>query len=837
MRRSNTESSVAMTNAPEEMIHLDLSDGVLNVQTPAGYTRNFDFPAVAVAFGGKRIEAGTSAGAPRRLDDGSWVAEFADDGYHFTVTVTPGSSDWFFKQVEITTDSELPTPDYLEVDFQKQAAESLKCRGYLCTCTDVKDVVSDEESQGVVPGCGYPLIGRDLFTGIEHPAAFNTIVSEDNGICHWQLRHYPTWQNGKIASCRAVVGLCGNPEERFFDYLDTVRLPVLKSPLVAFCTFWSDPYIGEKEYLVTEENYISLLEAFKKLELRPDIYTLDAGWQDRNSFLRAKECYGGERALMELGRKLREAGSDLSLWVSPNGPVGMSMDFLEKSGVTVGGGKSCHYTGPGYGVMLDKRLQDELIKRACELASPEYGVRHFKVDWDNECATAPEFNEKYPTRNHVREASLNLMAHINHLTREINPDICTRNGRWPSPWHLKFTTHVSLPNGGDCEYADFPALSQRDAGANHRDFMYWCVFVRDRSVFPLDVLDNHEFGHSLRNPFEESPDVWSNTCVWAIMRGSSYHQLTLMPESLEDWQADILRRTIEELRRNPASLITRHSQVFGDCPARGGIYGFRHPAENGSCVIGLRNSSPLPQEYVVPSYAPFYEQTYPVCSRLAAGEKIVFAPHEVKVLHGRMTDDYTLPESVCQLIRQPNSSYKCFMPASSRPDVLKIHQIPELRKTYFKREEKENETGFSFGVMVPWRMRKFKVLFKVNGRDCTASDIEFRTSRFSYCRESSYTAPFSELAFGIPGTGERKNPDSMAERNARYFAADIPQGGEVFFSITIKKSGVKSEDIELWVSGCEAPARHPEDGEIELPPNLIMCMPQPLGFPRSLRLL
>ena len=34
-------------------------------------------------------------------------------------------------------------------------------------------------------------------------------------------------------------------------------------------------------------------------------------------------------------------------------------------------------------------------------------VYQYKVDWDNECSTSPEFTELYPTVNHVREASTN----------------------------------------------------------------------------------------------------------------------------------------------------------------------------------------------------------------------------------------------------------------------------------------------------------------------------------------------------------------------------------------------------------------------------------------------
>lgn len=820
----------------KEKITFHLTENNLTAVTDSGITRDFNFPAVAISINGKRIEARTPAGGPRKLSGGGWEAAFEDGPCKFLVTVFPGGSEWFFKQVEVSSETELPTPDYLEVDYQKTRAPGLRRYGYMSSFRKAGKAISEEESSGLVPGCGYPLLGEDLFTGLEHPAAFNTVLSNRGETSAWQLRHFPIWQKGKIKSVRAVIGLSRNPRERFFDYLDTIRLPRLKSPLIAFCTFWSDPYKGNMEYLVNSDSYESLLDAFIKLDLRPDVYTLDAGWQDRKSFFRAKRAYGGERALKEFGKKLRAAGSDLSLWVSTNGPIGMDMDFLRGQGIAVGGGFSSHYSGFNYGVMMDPKLEKALVRRFCELTSPEYGTLHFKVDWDNECATSPEFDRIYPTRDHVREASINMMARLNALERKINPRVLTRNGRWPSPWHLMLSSHVSLPDGGDCEYADFPSLNQRDSSTTHRDLIYWCVHVRDESVFPLDVYDNHEFCHSLRNPFQESPGVWSNTCVWAIMRGTSYHQFTLMPESLEEWQVKILRRTLEVLRKHAPEIITGRSRMFGGNPAVGEIYGFLHPGPGGTVLVALRNSSPLPQEYELPGFAPYYEQYYPDCRCFRAGEKIVFAPHEVKVLSGGKDRETSSLPCPCQLVPVSGSRYECYLPASRRPDVRKIHQITELRLIQSDTRKGADGLELCFGLRVPWRMRNFKLLFRITGKNREHIKPVLLTSRFANCNASSYAVPIMEIPYGQPGYGEVKNPDTFPQRNARYFAADLPQGGEVFCRLTLSGAAISAKDIELWVSGYEAPARLPEKKQFRFRTDLCLPLPHPDGFALSLRL-
>ena len=815
------------------MMILTLEGCRLRAENSGGIIRDFAFPAAAVSIGGTRIEARTPVGRARRLPGGGWKALFADGPCRFTVTVTPGGPDWFFKQVEIASSAGLPTPDYVEVDFQRTRAPKLRRYGYMSSAG--KEPNSEEEGSGMVPGCGYPLMGDDLFTGLEHPAAFNTVLETKGTTAVWNLRHFPVWKGGKIKSVRAVVGLSREPRERFFDYLHTVRLPV-SAPLIAFCSFWSDPSLGGFEYRVTRDNYDSLLEAFTKLGLRPDVYTLDAGWQERRSFFRAKRAVGGERGLKDFAEKVRAAGSDLSLWISINGPVGMDMDFLRSKGIAVGGGVSCHYSGDNYAVMMDPRLKRTLLRRFCKLASPEYGVRHFKVDWENECATAPGFASLYPTRDHVREACIDIMASFNAAERKIDPRVRTRNGRWPSPWLLSLSSHVSLPDGGDCEYASFPALSQRDRSANHRDLLYWCVHVRDESVFPLDAYDNHEFSHSLRNPFQESPGVWSNACVWAVMRGTSYHQFTLMPESLEEGQVKILRRTFEVLRHHAAEIITARSRMVGGCPGRGGIYGFLHPGKEGKILLALRNGSPLPQTYRLPAHAPFYEQFYPDFRRFRAGEKVVFGPHEVKVLSGGPAWEDPGPPSPCQLIPAGEGGYACFLPASRRPDVRKIHRIPKLRLIQSETGKSAECLTLCFGLRVPWRMREFKMLFRVAGEGRNQVKVSLLTSRFRNCGSSACAVPVAELPCGVPGAGEVKNPGVSAPHEGRFFAADLPQGGEVFCRLTLSGAEVEVEDIELWVSGYESPARVPEEGLIRFGRELCLPLPYPEGFPVNLRL-
>jgi hypothetical protein len=784
------------------MLKLQVIKNKLTVISSAGMEKSFKFPAVAVSIRGERIEAATLIGEE---NSGKTICRrYCDGGIEFEVKVTPAAKgDWFFKELTLKTAETLPTPDYVELDRQKLPAGGMKRRGYIATTSNTKRPGAEEEGGGLMPGCGYPVMGRELFAGIEHPAAFNTV----NGDKTYSLRQHPVWENGVIRTCRAVTGMGSSPEELFYTYLDTVRIPALKKPLVSFCSFWSDPYLGNYEYDVNPGNYSSLVNAFSALGIAPEIYTLDAGWQDRKSFFDAKKAFGGNAGLKKVGKLFREHGAELSLWVSHNGPMGMDWDFLGSKGIAVGAGESSTYCGEHYGVMLDKKLEDALCKRFCELASPEYGAVHFKIDWDNDCAVTPEFQEQYPTRDHVREGSINAMIRISDAMRRVNPDVVIRNGWWPSPWWLMSVNHVFLPDSGDSEYATMPALTQRASAANHRDLMYYACLRRDGSLCPPDAFDNHEFPHARRNPFCEYPGDWADTCMWAFLRGATYLPMTLQPESLEPWQVAILRKSLAFARKNASSIYTGNSRMIGGNPNAGEIYGFEHRnARKKQTFLALRNPAPTVQEYKVDSPLPEMVQIYPDFRRVAQGETVTFGPHEVKLIVCS-AEKWELPFEEPFMVTDEG----IFLRNSERPGVKEIYCLPELvnMKTAFV--EIENGIGVEMGLRIPYRMRQSRLLLKLKNCGGEIPVVRLRYSRYGgWHKVSSCQLPVTEIPFGNPGNGESKNPDTTCDTGERYYAFDIPQGGEAFLNLEITNCKVGEKDLELHYSGLMAPARKAE---------------------------
>ena len=771
-----------------------------------------NWPGVAVSINGK-IYQPEKASVPTNPQS----QEFRVGPLRFIVSLQIGK-DFIRKNVLIRSDEALPTPDFVDVDFQQLPDSELEVRGYQPSYAKLQRRTSSEESSGVLPGCGYPLIGKRFFVGLEHPGAFNEITAPGS----YRLRQHPIWHDNCLQCAPVMLGWGENSELAFQKYLQKIRLPRLKKPLFSFCTFWSDPHLGNGEFKVSTEAYLSYARAFASLGLKPDVITLDAGWQNRQSILEPKS----EVDLKRLQGELQKLGINLSLWTTNNGPVGIDPEYLKKAGFSVGGGLGAHYSGNNFAVLMDEKLEERLTQRLVSLVGAEAKAVHFKIDWDNECATAPEFQEKYPTRNHVREATLNVIIRICSAARKVAPKIIFRNGHWPSPWWLLHSGHLSLSDGGDSEYASLPSWDQRNAAATHRDLMYYNILQRDKSALPLDCFDNHEFPEAPRNPFTKSPSVSSDIAWLAILRGSTYLPWKLQPESLEPWQAEMLQEIMKFARSYARKIFVSQGRMVGGHPGRGEVYGFLQSGDRESWCL-LRNPMPLPQRFQLKSTILCENscqqilQMYPCFQEL--DNEICLPAHGVIVMQLRQ-EKMALP---CPGPFQPKGR-KIFLPNSQCPGVDKLYQAPELAIDLLVSTENE----CMLKVRSPYRMRNFQLYIRLSG----AGELRLLGSRYSDGNTSNFAMPVTECFSSPPGYGEAKNPDGIVKLNSRFFSSPLPSGGEVYLRLLLHHAPLDPANLELWVSGFEAPARSAAFSATlagfsrGLPPQ------HPLGFPRLQKL-
>ena len=763
------------------------------------------FPAVRLSV---RNEIYSPEGPGERID--ALTRRWNVRGITFTVSVKRLPRGVWRKRVRIKCSRPLPTPDRVELDRQTVPDPELSRRGYKATTKVTCRPNAEEEGGGLMSGCGYPLIGRHFFAGAEHPAAFATVESSDNSSATYTLVQHPVWDsNGELELADAVFCWTDNAECAFRDYLDSIRIPPRTAPMFSLCSFWSDPYLGNYEYRIEPAQYRSFVDAFHSMGIVPDVYTLDAGWQDRNSIFEPKPSFGGNAGLKALDRHLRKCGSRLGLWVSHNGPMGFSPDYLKSRGFPVGSGESATYCGSDYGVLLDPKFEKALGDRFAELA--RQGVMHLKMDWDNDCATNSDYSERYPTRDHVREGSINAMIRIAARIREANPCLAMRHGWWLSPWWLKHVHYVFLPDSGDSEHASLPSRTQRDSAQTCRDTMYYACFLRDRSAVPLDALDNHEFPHALRNPFHEQPGTASDCLMLVVMRGASYFPLTLQPEALEPWFADLLRGAMRFARTYGHRLYSARASMFGGNPNAGKIYGFRFEQKDGSAWCVLRNPSAMPQDFEWSGETRSGVWIYPYFARFTAGGKIRFAPHEVKVIilsRRRLALPYELP---FQAQVRPDGKTEFRFPAQlscgkAAPMVGKLHWIEQVE--YELRSVNSIDGGIEMIIRIrlPYRMRNTTLNVEVETDRPEKIRLKARQSRYSSDSNASCQLPVTVLSEGQPGHGPRKNPDLNPPCREALFTVPCAEGGEAYYSLFLY--GVDSaKQVRLSVSGCYAPSR------------------------------
>ena len=402
---SADRSAISIAN---EYLTVSLEDGKLHVvNKETKEVLKLDWPAVSVSINGKEIR-------PRRANRNATVTEhgiqqsFSQGGLDFKVSVTLSEYRWLHKNVSISCKQKLATPDYVEVDRQQLPEDGLRLRGYMPT-TVKKDQDNDKENdkenvgKSGIPGCGYPLIGNRFFAGLEHPAGFNFLEKQEHGTLI-RLRHYPVWNGENLGEVSAVFGFSNNGRENFADYLDSIRIPLLSNPLVSFCTFWSDPSLGNYEYISTLEGYQKFFKAFENLGLVPDVFTLDAGWQNMMSLFQAKDSVGGDEGLVKLRDLAEDMGSGLSLWVSHNGLAGYDSEYLESAGYATGKGNAAAYLGEGFGVMMDKKFAGNVEARFCELIGT-VGAKHLNIEGAGAYVRVSQLK---------RQAVDKLIEHVDH---------------------------------------------------------------------------------------------------------------------------------------------------------------------------------------------------------------------------------------------------------------------------------------------------------------------------------------------------------------------------------------------------------------------------------------
>ena len=833
-------------------LSLDFADGMLRATNRrSGSVTILDCPGFILALAGEELAAADFNFDAPAVEPGhvSFAGRHAASGIEAQVVYTLAAEEpWFRKQVSLRAPEGTPTPDRLLVEVQADPPAPVRRVGYGLRGGPDRDEQEGLDIYVAQPGCGYPVWAGDWFVGLEHPTGF-AVPGE-----RLELYHHPVWDDEGVIESFPVVFGPGETHARvaaaFMDYLWRIRRTKLARPFLTITSGWSTRALGGGEYIGSYEGNLVFARAMLDIGLRPDAMAIDAGYFERRSLFRHKGDDASDALFTRFAREIADMGLDLSVWVSHNGRTGFDMEWIREQGWETGEGPGSYAHGE-FVVMMQPEFEEALGRRFEQIVG-EIGARHLKIDWDNECATNGRFAERYPTPEHVREASIGVFNRIDTRMRAANPDLLTRNGWWPSPWWLQWADHVWLATSGDCEYASLPSRTQRDREMTHRDAIYHQITRVSETPFPLDAFDNHGFAHALDNTFSEPVHTWLDNAVMQFTRGSTYLHMCVCPEGLGEGQVRALQGVMDWVHARGEELGTRGTAMFGGSPAEGEVYGFLHPGEGAAWLV-LRNPSPQPQVFATGAalslqlgWAPrTIRQVYPHWQDLALIEGITMLGHEVRLIHllrEPRADPSPIPGAPF-MVRECEGGFEYQFP-SARPLTDEVGplvhpdmQIPEIAAEPTADEPIEGGRRRQWYVAIPHRLARAELYVRIRGDE---QDLDSLTVR---CGTSRYRG--SPMAHTIPAERVFRNENRarmlahfmppLGPRDRDDYVFALPDGGYSSVTLDLLGEGAERVRLEVWVTGWEAPARQsivrgdaPADGPL-LPPH-------PYGFPRCLRI-
>lgn len=832
---------------------LHFADGVLRATNRlSGTVTDFSLPGFGLVLEGTELSGADFAMSGPRLQAGGAVlsGRNEDTGIEVQVNYTLAEDEpWFRKQLLLRAPGALPTPDRLIVHAEERPPQPVRRVGY-----GLRGGPHAEEQQGLdtyvpQPGCGYPVWAGEWFLGVEHPAAFTVPGAR------LELYHHPVWEDGAITSFAAVFGVARSHSQvaqAFMDYLWRVRRPRLERPFLIFSNGWSTRALGGGEYIAGFDSNLAFMRAMLDLGLRPDGMGIDAGYFDRRSIFRHKGDGEDDALFREFARQVREAGLELSVWVSHNGATGFDMDWIRAQGWETGEGPEATYAHGEFVVMMQPSFEEALAQRFCQIVG-EIGARHLKIDWDNECARNGHFTERYPTAHHVREASLRAFNRIDRRMRAVNPRLITRNGWWPSPWWLQWADHVWLATSGDCEYAAWPARTFRDRENTHRDAVYYQITRVSETPIPLDAIDNHGFAHSVDNPAAELPHTWLDNAVLQFTRGTTYLHMPICPESLDEWEARTLQQVMDWMHYHAHELGTKGARMVGGRPHAGEIYGYLHPYAEGAWLV-LRNPDPRPQVYGGGlslarelGWAPrTWRQVYPYWLDLPLLAGITMLGHEVRLIQllREPQPELSPVPGAPFMVRQTADGWEYVFPGFAPlaegigPTVHPDMQIPDISA------EQTADCALVGGWRRQWycglphRLEQAELYVTIRGAQ---EDLDGLTVRCGFSRyrggfEGGHLMPVQRIfrnEWRGYGTGMFLPPLGPRERDDYVVA--IPDGGYCSLTLDLLGAGAERVRTEVWITGWEAPARQTIVSQTA-PMAGPLLPPHPYGFSRCRRI-
>lgn len=322
----------------------------------------------------------------------------------------------------------------------------------------------------------------------------------------------------------------------------------------------------------------------------------DNGWQDRASVWQPSKGHfpDGMEGLSKVGRRLREQGTSLGLWVAPDMTTN-NIGWAEKAGYAKAR-PNAYFSRYFAHVSLADPAYNKALREQLGRLVAEAKVNYYKFDFNHLSNVAPT-----DRHGHVAEFR-GLAGVIESLPRDVFLNVT--NWTWHSPAWRNHADSVWLLAGDDGFNANWPELAGRAQSTTDRDLFFWRMWgdPKDRPWYPVASIMTHGIIRNPRGQMSFKTDTLQDWCDYVLMhygRGTLLREWYFLPGSLtpDEWKSLVAIHRWTDSRR--ADLV--NSTYVGGRPDEGRAYGYVGWSRDGkSGTLVARNPSAATQTLRVP---------------------------------------------------------------------------------------------------------------------------------------------------------------------------------------------------------------------------------------------
>jgi len=436
---------------------------------------------------------------------------------------------------------------------------------------------------------GSVVVVDDLFMGIEHPLASNSVpTGAPSPRVRCRLPRGNTLHRGQKWCYTSVIGVVPSNQLRrgFLYYLERRRAHPYR-PFLHYNN-WYDVVLARSNKRMTEAECLEAIEFFGRELVRDrgvklDAFVWDDGWDDFNSL------WGFHEGFPDGFKNLKAAGDSYGVaqgvWMSPWGGYGPA----KRKRIAFGTSQGYETNANGYsmaGANYRKAFRD-----VCLNMMREQGVSFFKFD-------GMGGGNKATGAGVEMADDIDAVLGLTRTLRRENPDvfISATVGTWASPFWTFYADSI-WRQGGDTGFHG--KGDTRQQWITYRDKYCYERIVQLGPLYPLNSLmllgpcisDRRNPSRMVRNEKSVADEIWS-----FFGSGTNLQELYVSPHLLTERMWNELAAAAKWSRANSDVLVDTH--WIGGHPGKAEVYGWAS-WRPGKGILVLRNPSDKPQEFSV----------------------------------------------------------------------------------------------------------------------------------------------------------------------------------------------------------------------------------------------